>query len=960
MNFLRSSAVSGAKSAFSRTTRTVSANAGLHTAATAQVASNFGLNSQPKGLSQSTAKGFCPVEKKAVKSSHGRVRGVAARAFSSQAVAEKDTAAAPVEKFRKDYAHPPYWVKHVELDIQINDGKTTVVSKLTIERDASTAEGEPMTLDGEDLKLRSVKIDGQPFKDYEEGKNTLTIGGSEALPASFVLETEVDIVPEDNTQLSGLYKSGSTYCTQCEAEGFRRITYHLDRPDVMAKYRVRVEADKSWPVLLSNGNMIDSGDVAGSSRHFAVFEDPFPKPSYLFAVVVGNLGKISDTFTTMSGRKVELNVFSEPENVDALDHAMESLKKSMKWDEERFGREYDLDVYHIVAVNDFNMGAMENKGLNVFNTALTLAKPETATDGDYMRVEGVIGHEYFHNWSGNRVTCRDWFQLTLKEGLTVFRDQEFSADMWSHAVKRIEEVVGLRGRQFQEDAGPMAHPIRPESYIAMDNFYTATVYTKGAEVIRMYHTLLGEETFRKGMDLYFERHDGEAVTCDDFRQAMADASGRDLTQFERWYTQAGTPVLHAEGVYNPEKSTYTLTLKQSCPATPGQPEKLPFHMPVKLGLIGKEDGKEVLASTLVELTDETQTLEFQDIKQVPVLSILRGYSAPVRLELEQSDQDLAYLMAHDTDAFNQWDAGQRLMTRVILDTYESLKADGSPKPLPNQFVEAVRSVLSSKSSDLMLQAYMLNLPNLQTLSGTLDVIDPIKLHEARKYVQSSLAKTLEKEFRDKYAELSTGKEYELTSKAMGERTMRNLCLRYLIASGADDRESIADAHFKTANSMTDKIAALGELVSLPGEAREAALKTFYDDAKGDALVINKWFTQQALASSPDTLDQVKALTEHPEFTLKNPNRARSLVGAFGGNMPIFHSEDGKAYEFLADTIVKMDELNPQIAARLLGPFGLWKRYDNKRQGMMKAQIEKILKKDNLSPDTFEVATQYLK
>jgi len=642
-----------------------------------------------------------------------------------------------------------------------------------------------------------------------------------------------------------------------------------------------------------------------------------------------------------------------------LDHAMESLKKSMKWDEERWGREYDLDVYHIVAVNDFNMGAMENKGLNIFNTALTLAKPSTATDTDYMRIEGVIGHEYFHNWSGNRVTCRDWFQLTLKEGLTVFRDQEFSADMWSHAVKRIEEVRGLRGRQFQEDAGPMAHPIRPESYIAMDNFYTATVYTKGAEVIRMYHTLLGEKTFRKGMDLYFSRHDGSAATCDDFRQAMADASGRDLTQFERWYTQAGTPELLAEGVYDADKKTYELTLSQSCPPTPGQPKKEPFHMPVVVGIIGKKNGKEIVPDKLCELTKEKETFVFKGINQPPVLSVLRGYSAPVKLQLEQSDEDLAFLMAHDTDAFNKWEAGQRLMTRILLDAYEKI-SDGQPAPsLPSNFVDAVRSVLTGTGSDMQLQALMLVLPDEQTLSGSLKVIYPEVLHKARVHVKDSLSKALEKEFREKYAELSTGAPYELTAEAVGRRKLRNLCLSYLVALKAADSTSLTNEHYKTANSMTDKLAALGELVSLPGGERDAALTSFYEDANGDALVINKWFSLQAMASTPDTLENVKKLTQHPAFTLKNPNRVRSLLGVFGGNMHIFHADDGKGYEFLADKIIELDTLNPQIAARLLGPFGLWKRYDEGRQNLMKKQLQKVLAKDGLSADTFEVASRYV-
>jgi len=881
------------------------------------------------------------------------------RSYASSAAVE-EVVAKPVEKFRKDYQPPPYWIRNVELDIRVYEGKTTVISKLTVERDPSTEEGTPMVLDGEDLKLNFIKIDGEEFKDYEEKDKQLTLGRSSQLGAKFVLETSVDIVPEDNTQLSGLYKSGSMYCTQCEAEGFRRITYHLDRPDNMATYKVRVEADKKWPVLLSNGNLIKEGE-AEDGRHYALFEDPYPKPSYLFAVVVGDLGKITDSFTTMSGRKVQLNVFSEPENVDALSHAMESLKKSMKWDEERFGREYDLDVYHIVAVNDFNMGAMENKGLNVFNTALTLAKPDTATDTDYMRIEGVIGHEYFHNWSGNRVTCRDWFQLTLKEGLTVFRDQEFSADMWSHAVKRIEEVRGLRGRQFQEDAGPMSHPIRPESYIAMDNFYTATVYTKGAEVIRMYYTLLGPELFRKGMDLYFNRHDGQAVTCDDFRQAMSDASGRDLTQFERWYTQAGTPRLKVDGKYF-ENGTYALSLSQSCPPTPNQPEKLPFHMPVKVGLIGSEDGKEIAESKVLELVDESKTFYFDNLPQAPIPSVLRGFSAPVKLEMEQTDSDLAFLLAHDTDEFNRWEAGQRLMTRVVLEAYSEAKGSGGGEvKLSEEFISALRAVLTAKNEDKQLQAFMLVLPDEATLSGYLETIDPSRLYHARKSVKAAISKALESEFRSVYNSLTEKQEttFSLTADAVGRRALRNLCLSYIISLKAPDSEDTAVDHYEKATCMTDKIAAVAELANVPGSAREKVLGSFLEDAKGDALVINKWFALQAMATGEDTLENVKKLQEHPEFTMKNPNRVRSLLGVYGNNMRAFHGEDGKGYEFLAGVITELDKLNPQIAARLLSPFGLWKRYDPKRSEMMKAQLDRVLATKDLSPDTFEVASRYV-
>ncbi|GAB5371200.1 hypothetical protein AAMO2058_001558900 [Amorphochlora amoebiformis] len=663
----------------------------------------------------------------------------------------------------------------------------------------------------------------------------------------------------------------------------------------------------------------------------------------------------------MSGRKVQLNVFSEPDNIDALSHAMESLKKSMKWDEERFGLEYDLDVYHIVAVNDFNMGAMENKGLNIFNTALTLAKPDTATDNNYMRIEGVIGHEYFHNWSGNRVTCRDWFQLTLKEGLTVFRDQEFSGDMWSHAVNRIGEVRYLRGSQFQEDAGPMSHPIRPESYIAMDNFYTATVYMKGAEVIRMYYTLLGPQLFRKGMELYFNRHDGQAVTCDDFRQAMSDASGRDLTQFERWYTQAGTPTLTVDGKYF-ENGTYALNLSQSCPPTPKQPQKLPFHMPVKVGLIGSEDGNEIAKSKVLELVDESKTFYFHNLTQPPIPSVLRGFSAPVKLEMEQTDSDLVFLLSHDTDEFNRWEAGQRLMTRVILQAYSEDKgSEGREVMVSEDFISALKLILMAKNEDKQLQAFMLVLPDEDTLSVSLETIDPKKLYHARKSVKAAISKGLESEFRAVYNSLTEKQEsrFSLTADAVGRRALRNVCLSYIVALKAPDSEDTGVDHYEKATCMTDKIAAAKELANIPGSAREKVLSSFFEDAKGDALVINKWFALQAMATGEDTLENVKKLEEHPEFSLKNPNRVRSLLAVFGDNMRAFHAQDGKGYEFLAGMISKLDKLNPQIAARLLSPFGLWRRYDPKRSEMMKGQLERVLATKDLSPNTFEVASRYL-
>jgi len=792
-----------------------------------------------------------------------------------------------------------------------------------------------------------------------------TIEAASAGKGDFTLQTRVLIRPESNFELSGFYKSGSAYCSQCEAEGFRRITYYLDRPDVMARFKVRIEAEKSkLPLLLSNGNKMATGELDGG-RHFAEWEDPFPKPSYLFAVVAGDLGSIVDSYKTMSGRDVRLEIFSEHENVDKLEHAMTSLKKSMRWDEEVYGLEYDLDVYNIVAVNDFNMGAMENKGLNVFNTAFVLAKPETATDTDYERIEGVIAHEYFHNWSGNRVTCQDWFQLTLKEGLTVFRDQQFSADMGSAAVKRIEDVRVLRARQFAEDSGPRAHAIRPESYMKMDNFYTSTVYEKGAEVIRMYHTLLGAAGFRKGMDLYFARHDGSAVTCDDFRAAMADANGKDFSQFERWYLQAGTPVVTAKGAYDAAQKHYSLTLSQHTAGTVGQPSKLPFHIPVRVGLLGK-DGRELVPSTVLELKEASQTFEFENVEGgTPVASLLRGFSAPVRLKVEQSDEDLAFLMAHDTDSFNRWEASQKLASQAILAATEALAGGGTPAPLAPTTVDAFRAVLKAGLDDTgvdrSLLAYALSLPDELTLLGEMDVMRPVALHEGREHVKKSLAAALKPEFMDVYQALDKDVPYLVTPQEIGRRRMKNVCLSYLCTEKDAGAVALAASAFQRATCMTDSIAALACLSSLPGPEKDEALEIFYTNAKGDPLVLNKWFSIQALADLPDTIDRVHALTRHPDFSMKNPNRFRALIGAFANsNLARFHAEDGRGYVLVADMVLAVDKLNPQVAARLAGAFSLWRKFENTRRNMMKAQLDRLMAVgDGLSRDTFEIVSQSL-
>lgn len=861
----------------------------------------------------------------------------------------------PVEKFRKDYRPTDFLIEGVALDFHLGLEETLVFARLEFSRrDPGSSEG--LRLHGEDLDLRAISIDGQvllPDAYRFEGED-LVIG---QVPERFVLETEVAIRPQDNTQLSGLYRSGDMFCSQCEAEGFRRITYYLDRPDVMAPFTVRVQGDKkAFPVLLSNGNCVEQGDLDGG-QHFNVWQDPFPKPSYLFALVAGDLGSISDSFRTAGGREVALHIYTEHGNVDKLDFAMESLKKSMTWDEQVYGLEYDLDIFNVVAVGDFNMGAMENKSLNIFNTAYVLARPETATDTDYEGIEGVIGHEYFHNWTGNRVTCRDWFQLTLKEGLTVFRDQEFSADMGSAAVKRIEDVRLLRSAQFREDAGPMAHPIRPESYVAMDNFYTATVYHKGAEIIRMMHTLVGAAGFRKGMDLYFERHDGQAVSCDDFRAAIADANGIDLAQFERWYLQAGTPVVHAQGTYDAAASTYTLRLRQTCPSTPGQEEKRPFHIPVAAGLLAR-DGRELAPTRVLELVEAEQVFVFEDVAEEPVPSLLRGFSAPVRLEIAQSEEELAILLGHDTDSFNRWDAGQRLGARVVLGMVKTIQ-DGRVPEVPEYLIDAMRAVVDDLELDPSLKAYALRLPDESTLGAEMDVIDPDALYEARKACVRGVAAALRDSLLSLYRGLTEHGAYSFDVRAVGRRRLRNTCLGLLSSLEEPEILQLAADQYHDADNMTDRMAGFVCVVAHDTERREEALEHFYSEWKGEALVVDKWLAVQASSSRKDTLERIKALMGHEAFDIKNPNKVRSLIRTFGANQVRFHAADGSGYAWLGDMVLELDRLNPQIAARIAGAFSQWSRFDQSRQDLMVAQLERLHASEGLSKDTGEIVSRCL-
>ena len=875
----------------------------------------------------------------------------------------------PQAVYRKDYQPPAYWIQTVDLEFELGEEHADVRATLAFSRDKSSKLDDSLVLVGEDMELLEVKLDGAVLEAsaYTVDKTSLTIPN---VPEAFVLSTTVRIEPQNNTSLSGLYRTSGNFCTQCEAMGFRRITYFLDRPDVMAKYTTRIEADKSkYPVLLSNGNRVDGGDLEGG-RHWAKWEDPFLKPSYLFALVAGDLRAHSGEFKTMSGRTVALEVWVEPQNLDKCEHALKSLQDSMRWDEEVYGLEYDLDIYMVVAVNDFNMGAMENKGLNVFNSKYVLASPATATDADYEGIQGVIGHEYFHNWTGNRVTCRDWFQLTLKEGLTVFRDQQFTADMTSAPVKRIGDVRGLRLRQFAEDGGPMAHPIRPESYVSMDNFYTTTVYRKGAEVIGMYHTLLGAEGFRKGMDLYFERHDGQAVTCDDFRAAMADANGADLELFGRWYSQAGTPTIEAQGEHDGSAKTYTLTLRQSYPGSADDDSRQPLHVPVAVGLLGS-DGKDLPlqlegedapqgTSRVLELKEAEQTFVFTGISERPVPSVLRGFSAPVRLKLERSREELAFLMGNDSDAFNRWDAGQTLALGVLLELCEATAA-GRELTLDPAFAEAFGKILADPSLDGSLKAQALGLPAEQQLALEMPVVDVDAIHTARQFVRKELATRFRSELRATYDANTTGEPYSNSQAGVAQRRLKNSALSYLSALGDDEVTNLVSQQFERADNMTDSQAALFMLGELNTPQRAKALAGFYEKWREDPLVLDKWFSVQAMSSDPGTLAQVRELTQHADVTLTNPNRMRSLVGAFcAGNQVRFHAADGSGYAFLGDVVMELDGINPQRAARMAGCFNQYKRFDPARQALMKTQLERIAGREGLSKDTGEIVGRALK
>ncbi len=872
-----------------------------------------------------------------------------------------------------DYRPPAYAIDHVDLHFDLDPDTSRVTSRLTIRR---LRAGEPLVIDGHDLELVSVALDGRQLVEgeYQLDDTSLTLAD---LPDACELEIVTDIHPAANTSLGGLYTSGGNFCTQCEAEEFRKITYYLDRPDVMARFTTTLVADKAGhPVLLSNGNLIASGELDGG-RHWAKWEDPFPKPSYLFALVAGDLARITDTFTTMSGRTVDLHIYVQHHNLDKCEHAMRSLQKAMRWDEETYGREYDLDLYMIVAVDDFNMGAMENKGLNVFNSRYVLARPDTATDADYLGIESVIAHEYFHNWSGNRVTCRDWFQLSLKEGFTVFRDQEFSADMNSRGVQRIQDVNVLRTHQFREDAGPMAHPVRPESYVEINNFYTVTVYNKGAEVVRMLAHLVGPQCFRRGTDLYFERHDGQAVTTDDFVDAIETAAkecpgipgGADFTQFKRWYSQAGTPALTVRHRYDAEQKTLTLDITQTCPPTPGQARKQPFHIPLAVGLLDAKgsdlplclEGENEAGNTtrVLHLREASQSFTFTGVPEGAVPSLLRGFSAPVKLADDLSDTQRYFLMAHDSDPFSRWEAGQKMAVQTLMGLVDDLHA-GRPLALNDTFAEGFARTLEDERLDPAFAALALTLPAENYLAEFLEPIDPQAIHDARDFLRRALAERLRAQLEKVYAENSGDGDYRIDGESIGRRALKNACLAYLARIGDDGAMALAERQFTQAGNMTDSMAALAALASQPGDSRERALAAFYARWRDEPLVVDKWLSIQATAPLPDTLERVRALTEHEAFTLKNPNKVRALIGAFASANPAcFHAIDGAGYAFLADHVLKLDALNSQVAARLTSPFTQWRKYEPQRQALMHEQLQRLLAAPGLSKDVFEVVSKSL-
>ena len=859
----------------------------------------------------------------------------------------RTTPVTPATTHRSDYAPPAWLVGHVSLDFALDPVATRVRARLNITRNG--AHGDPLRLDGAAQVPLSVTIDGEPSDAWRIDGEQLVIP---LTGDTHVIETDVEIAPDRNTQLMGLYASGGNLCTQCEAEGFRRITWFPDRPDVLATYRVKMTADKArFPILLANGDPMASGDH-DDGTHWAEWHDPWPKPSYLFALVAGDLSVNRGTFTTRSGRTVQLGIWVREQDLPKTDHALEALKLSMAWDERVYGREYDLDVFNIVAVDDFNFGAMENKGLNIFNSRYILADPDTATDYDYDAIAAVVAHEYFHNWSGNRITCRDWFQLSLKEGFTVYRDQGFSADQGSAAVKRIEDVRGLRAAQFPEDAGPLAHPVRPESYIEISNFYTATIYNKGAELIRMMATMLGPQRFRAATDLYFERFDGTAATCEDFVACMEEAGEVDLSQFRLWYSQAGTPRVSATLVHEPGSGRATLNLAQKVPETPGQPVKQPQVLPLRIRLFGGETGQPLGDEQLVVLSDASASVTFETVTERPIVSLNRGFSAPVIVESDRSAADLAFLARHDDDAFARYEAMQQLM----LDTLIAGAVEGETDP--RAVIDAVADTLEDPTLDRAFVGEAVLLPSENFIGDQLSVVDPDAIFRAREGLRGALGRALDARWRAA-CDTALRRPYAYTPEDKGIRRLRSVALGYIAAAGAEDAATLAWAQFEAADNMTDRQGALSVLANGHSPAREAALDQFYTRYADNPLVLDKWFQTQALSSRDDTPALVAELAKHPDFTLANPNRARALVGAFAVNQRAFHAAGGAGYRWLTEQLLALDKLNPQTSARLLPPLGRWRRFDATRAAAMRAELERIVATAGISKDLFEQASKSL-
>ncbi|RDI48804.1 aminopeptidase N [Aquicella lusitana] len=874
----------------------------------------------------------------------------------------------PQTIYLKDYQVPPYLVDEINLDFELHEDETLVKSILKIRHNRhSPDKTRKLILNGEELILVSVLLNGEALSSdqYEVTDQNLIIPD---VPDSFDLTITTKIYPRKNTALSGLYSSANAFCTQCEAEGFRRITYFPDHPDVLARYTTTITADAArYPYLLSNGNLVDSGKRS-DGRHWAKWEDPFKKPSYLFALVAGDFDLIEDQFTTQSGRNILLHIYVEKGYADQAHHAMYALKEAMRWDEKAYGREYDLDIYMIVAISDFNMGAMENKGLNIFNTKYVLAKPETATDDDYIHIMSVVGHEYFHNWTGNRVTCRDWFQLSLKEGLTIFRDQSFTEDVLSRAVMRIRDVNHLREIQFPEDAGPLAHPVRPESYIEINNFYTSTVYNKGAEVLRMLQTILGPALFRKGMDLYFARHDGQAVTIEDYVKTMEDVSGINLAQFRLWYSQAGTPIVTVQGDYDFKKQQYTLTLQQTCPPTPDQAYKKPMHIPVKMGLLDQKghaiplqlNDEPFETEKVLHLTTPSQTFRFNNVPSQPIPSLLRNFSAPVKLKYAYSDEELLFLFKHDTDAFNRWEAGQQYMLRLILQLVQDYTQEKTLH-LPQDMLDIFAFILKQDTNDKLMIAEMLVLPSERYIGEQMNVIDVDSIHAVREFILAQTAYQLHALLLETYHQYhDPAGEYRFNMEAVGKRQLKNLCLSYLMHLPQYDELGMQQFEASLKSNMTDTLAALTALSNIDSPLRTKALDQFYAVWQQDALVVDKWFAIQAATKLPIALPQVRKLMQHEAFDIKNPNKVYSLIGTFGHRNAIrFHSLDGEGYAYLREAVHQLDKLNPQVAARMVKPLTTWKRYDKERQELMREQLELLLHDKKLSTDLYELVTKSL-